>query len=181
MNTPIINIKYGKLIDPFFRDSVKISHPEYKFPEIEDVLKKVSLFKDAWNKQESQIITFLYNETGLEFKRHIIDCVIVSATTRDMSAPLIIRSRYDEAEFVSIMLHELIHILFSDNLIKVEGYEDESKTTRNHIRLFVLMKKYYIEVLNEPELLDKIMSIPDTEINKDYVKAWEIVNSMKFE
>lgn len=176
---PIINIRYGNLIDPFFKDSVIAKYPDYDFPSEEKVLEKVELFKKAWEEQGNDIIDFLYKETGLEFKRNIIDCFIVSATPRDMSAPLIIRSRYNEKEFISVMMHELIHKLFSDNKIKKEGYENESKTTRNHIKIFNLMKKYYLEVLKDKDYLNEIMERSNTESNKDYRRAWEIVNSIE--
>jgi len=173
---PTINIRYGKLIDPFFKDSVKVSYPDYVFPTEEQVLEKIGLFKKAWNEKESDFINFLYKETGLEFKRNLIDCFIVSATPRDMSAPLIIRSRYNEEEFLDVMHHELIHVLLSDNKVKrLEGFEEESKTTVNHLRVFFLLKKFYLEILKDEISFNRIYEKSSDNKNKEYRRAWYIL------
>jgi len=49
---PEFNIKYGKLIDPFFKDSVGLNYPDYKFPLVEDVLEKVKLFRKVWEEKK---------------------------------------------------------------------------------------------------------------------------------
>jgi len=178
---PKIKIKYGKLIDSFFKDSVNVSHLDFEFPTKEEVLKKVELFKKAWNDNGDKFIDFLYSQTGLEFKRNIIDCYIVSATPRDMSAPLIIKSRYDEKEFMAAICHELIHILYSDNKVKRDNrFRDQSTTIQNHIFLFALLKQYYLEVLNDEVGFRKIYEKSSAVKNTEYRKAWDIVDEIGF-
>lgn len=182
MNTTI-NIKYGKLIDPFFKDSVLVNYPNYTFPSKENVLEKVTLFKNEWQKHEEQFFNFLVEKTGLSFKRNIIDCFIVTATPRDMSAPLIMRSRYTPSEFIGVFTHELIHVLFSDNKVeKQKGYENESSTLRNHVPVFALLDAYFTEVSDEKEILTFLKGLAgNNPKNADYKKAWEIVNEVGYQ
>jgi len=178
---PTINVRHGKLIEPFFNGYVSLNYPDFEFPSDEEVKNKVELFKNIWREKEEVFINFLHNTTGLEFKRNVIDCFIVSATPRDMSAPLIIRSRYTEEEFVGVMYHELIHILFSDNKAKeLEGYKDKPKTTRNHIQLFSLLNEFYLDILKDEEGLERIRAKSDDEKNIEYKKAWEIVDGLDY-
>jgi hypothetical protein len=182
MNT-VINIKYGKLIDPFFKDSVLVNYPDHTFPSVEEVSEKVTLFKDEWKKHEEPFMNFLTEKTGLSFKRNIIDCFIVSATPRDMSAPLIIRSRYNPSEFIGIFLHELIHVFLADNKVKKQkGYEDESRTLINHLPVFALLEGYFTEVKQDEEILKFFKGLSgNNPKNIEYKKAWEVVEEKGYQ
>lgn len=182
MNT-IINIKYGKLIDPFFKDSVLVNYPDYTFPSTEEVLEKVQIFKAEWQKHEEPFMNFLLDKTGLSFKRNVIDCFIVSATPRDMSAPLIIRSRYTPTEFIGIFLHELLHIFLADNKVKKQkGYEDESRTLINHLPVFALLEAYFTEIKQDKATITFLKSLAgDNPKNIEYKKAWKIVEEVGYQ
>jgi len=96
-----------------------------------------------------------------------------------MSAPLIIRSRYNEEEFLDVMYHELIHVLYSDNKVaRDERFKEESITTQNHIFLFALLKKFYIEILNDEISLKRVYDKSSDEKNKEYRRAWDIVDEI---
>ncbi len=178
---PQINIKYANLLDPFFKDHVLVKYPTYQFPTEEQVLEKVKLFKKAWVKHEEIFINSVTEITGLLFKRNIIDCFIVSATPRDMSAPLIIRSRYTEDEFVDVMMHELLHMLFSDNkVLKYSYHKDESVRTMNHVTVFAILNYFYVEILNDIERLNRVKQKSKEGNNSDYARAWEIVDEIGY-
>jgi hypothetical protein len=170
---PKIIIKHGKLLEPFFRVFISQKYPDYIFHTNEEVLEKVKIFKNNWSMYEDKFLIGL-KELGLEFVRNRIDVLIISATDRDMSSPLIIRSRYDQKEFISVLCHELLHVLFADNKF-VQKYEEESQTTRNHIYVFAVLKYLFVDVFNEPERLDTEKSKSSLEKNIDYYKAWQIV------
>jgi hypothetical protein len=179
---PVFNIKYGKLIDPFFKVYISVNYPDYKFLSNEDILEKVKLFRKAWEEKGHLFINFLYDETGLEFKRNIIDCFIVSATSRNMSAPLIIGSGCSEEKFLDTMYHELVHVLFSDNKTeKSEKFKEETMTVQNHVVLFAILKKFYLEVLNDEIGLKRIYDKSSDEKNKEYRRAWDIVDEIGVE
>jgi hypothetical protein len=178
---PQIKIKYGKLLDPFFIGYVENKYPEYSIPQKEDVLEKVKLFKNVWDKKGDIILDFIIKNTGLEYKRNIIDCYIVTATPRDMSSPLIIRSRYNEKEFLYIILHELIHNIFSDNKVKYNiEFKEDNQTIKNHVVLFLLIKKYYLEIEKDENFLNEIREKSNDPKNIDYKKAWEIVDTLDY-
>ena len=181
MNKTTINIEYGKLIDPFFKDFVEKKYPDYEFPTEEDVLNKVNLFKEAWKEKGGLFMNDVCNVTELEFQKNIIDCFIVSATPKDMSAPLIIRSRYTEEEFLDTIYHELLHILLTGNKIKkAEGYDEETKTTVNHINIFAILKYYYLDILNDASGLERVVAKSEDPKNIDYKKAWDIVDEVGY-
>lgn len=176
MNIPQIYIRYGKLIDPFFKDSVSINYPDYEFPTVDEIKDKVQLFRKTFEDNKDVFFVML-KDLGLEFKRNTIDCFIVSATPRDMSAPLIIRSRYNETEFMDVMYHELLHKLFTDNEIPKYEYTDEiSSTTINHIDIFAILKYFYLEFLKDEDRFQKIKEKSADLKNIQYKKAWEIVD-----
>jgi len=115
---PKIVIRYGRLIEPFFKPYIEQKYPEHVFLTPDEVLQKVGIFKDEWSRYEDKFIDGL-DKIGLRYIRNRIDVFIVSATTRDMSAPMILRAKYSPKEFVSVLCHELIHNLFADhNLAK---------------------------------------------------------------
>ncbi len=174
---PQINIRYGNLIDPFFKVYVEVKYPGYVFPTEEAVLGKIKDYRLAWEKMEEIFLNSIYKITNLEFKRNIIDCFIVSATPRDMSAPLIIRSRYTPDEFVDILMHELLHILFSDNKLRGPTNKNLTERANNHVLLFAILKYFYTEILEDIERLNKVMTIPKVGNNKDYEDAWDAVNN----
>lgn len=175
-----INIKFAKLLDPYMRDWIQLKYPDYVFPTLEEVKEKTKLFRAEWDKNGQKILQALYDATGFEFKRNIIDVYIVSATNRDMSAPLIIRSRYTAQEFIEVITHELIHVLFGDNNFH-PGFEEENSTTRNHIYLYAILKHIYLDLLKQPEIFQKEITKYTPEnlvlhpVNADYARAWQIV------
>ncbi len=44
-NHPQINIRHGRLLEPFFRDYILKKYPNHIFASTEEVLEKVKLFK----------------------------------------------------------------------------------------------------------------------------------------
>lgn len=172
----VINIRSGKLLDPFFNEYVKVKYPNFEFPTEEQVEGKIELFQKIWEKQGVSLLKSIYKITKLKFKRNVIDCFIVSVTPRDMSAPLIIRSRYTEEEFIDVLLHELLHKLFVDNGLKKIKDLEESKTTINHIKVFAVLKYLYLDFLKDEERLGRVMQKSKEGNNKDYARAWEIVD-----
>ncbi len=74
----------------------------------------------------------------------------MNATDRDMSAPLIVRSRYTPDEFMEILTHELIHVLLTDNKFPTNIHKDE--TVAKHIPVFkVLREMGYTREPNDPK------------------------------
>lgn len=170
---PELVIKYGKLIDPFLKVYVENKYPDFEFMELYKVKEKVKNFRKEWRKYENLFFEGL-KKINLEFKRNRIDVFIVTATDRDMSSPLIIRSRYSEKEFINVLFHELLHNLFNDINLEKE-YFLETETTRKHIYVFAILTYLFKDVLNEPERTEMEKEKSNPEKNGDYYKAWKIV------
>lgn len=137
---PTINIRHGKLIDPFFKGFIAAKYPDFVFLTEEHVLAQIALYKTAYQERGAALVEQMLAYTGLTFQRNIIDCFIVTATDRDMSAPLIIRARYTADEFLEVLLHELAHILMTDNGTKLNLNLHENKTIENHIPVYAIMR-----------------------------------------
>lgn len=172
---PKIEIRYGRLLEPFFEPYIKERYPEHVFLTSEEVKEKVEIFKEEWKKYEDKFINGLKN-IGLEYVRNRIDVFIIAATNRDMSAPLILRARYSPEEFISVLCHELIHNLFTDHKLRKDyGYKEETDRTRNHIYTFAILKYLFKDVFEEPERIEKEKSKSSPDKNQEYYRAWEIV------
>lgn len=177
---PKIIIKHGRLLEPFFQAYVRVNYPDYQFPSEEKIKEKVKIFQNAWNQVGDNLINQIYKITGLKFKREVIDCYIVSATDRCMSAPLIIKSRLKEEEFVDTMLHELLHIILVDNKIKRIKCLNESKITMDHLRVFAVLKYIYKDYMKDEDRLKRVIEKSQVGNNKDYARAWEIVDKIGY-
>lgn len=176
----ILNIREGKLLEPFIRSYLNEHYPNHEIPSGNKVKDKVKVFQKEWDKKGERFVKFL-EDNELKFKKNIIDCFIVSATPRDMSAPLIIRSRYSRKEFMEALYHELIHIALVDNQNKHILEWNVPKTTRNHLRVFALLEKYYLEVLKDKRGLKKLKKKSEGEKNIDYKMAWKIVEQLGYD
>jgi len=172
--TPVVNIRQGKLLEPFFQAYVKEKYPEHIFLDELGVAEKVSLFKTEWSLYQKVFFNAIFEVSGLRSTRNVIDVFIVSATDKDMSAPLIIRSRYEPKEFVNVLMHELLHIILTDNNVTI-AFGDESKTTKNHIYVFALLTYLFKEILHDERGLELEKKKSDSEKNLEYRRAWDIV------
>ena len=187
-NIPKIIIKYNRFLDPIFIFYCK-NNPELKKhgwndwipPEKEKILERVKNYKEEWGKQGIQVLQEMCGILNLNFQRNVIDVHIVSGNPRGFSEPIIIKSGFSPEEFVDTLSHELIHVLFQDNIEKVpvsilsEMFPQESQLTRNHIITHSVLKYIYLEVLKgEPRLNKNIKKSSDAS-GSDYSHAWEIV------
>lgn len=127
----ILDIKYANLLDPFLKEHIIKKYPDYIFPVEEEVQNKVKIFREIPVAEYIEKMEKFFN---LSFKRNIIPVYIVSAIDRDMSAPLIIRSRYNKEEFTEVLLHELVHCLMTDNHIVFQT------SIERHIPVFKFLK-----------------------------------------
>lgn len=171
---PRIEIKYGRLIDPFFIEYSKHKHPSWVPPEEQCVREKVETFKTAWEEVGEKITRAIMEVTKFSFVREVFDVYIVSGTPRDMSDPIIIRSRWNPDEFIGSLLHEILHRFCTLNRIEF-GYPSETRSTQTHIYVFALIEYTYRDVLNDEVGLEAIKLRAD-ENNPEYRRAWEVVS-----
>ncbi|MHB0978277.1 MAG: hypothetical protein ACYC1K_02655 [Minisyncoccota bacterium] len=179
---PKILIEYNRFLDPIFVASIQSQQrwKDWKPAPLEEVLEKVEAYKKEWAEYGPKIMNALYDVTGLNFNREVIEVYIVSGNLRQFSNPIVIKSGFSSSEFVDVLTHELIHRLFTLNSLKKrliisEKYLNESDLVRNHILLHALLKYIYLDILNEPERLSKNVSRSKAHSTSDYIRTWEIV------
>ncbi len=183
MKFPEIKIFYSRLVDPFFigynKQYKKNGWDKWVAPSQEEILTKTKELRKLWKEKEVEILTAIYEVTGLQFRRNMIDVHIISGSPRDMSRPLIISSHKPKEDFIGTLTHELIHKLFSDNKINksffTKMFPEETINTQNHIIVHAILKYLYIDILKNEEKLKNNLEKSKKHPNSDYSKAWEIV------
>lgn len=191
---PKIKINYNRFLDPIFTFYCQ-NNPElknrgwndWKVPTPEELDKRIQGYKTEWQKTERTLIDALYKITSLRFKRNIIDVHIVSGNPRQFSRPIVIKSGFKPEEFVDNLLHELIHVLFSDN--KKDPYPkalndlfpNENQSVKNHVVLHAILKHMYINILKDENRLKRNLEVSKNHSMNDYSRAWEIVDTVGYE
>ena len=141
----------------------------------------------VWRKYEKIILQELPRIIKLKWKEKKIICYVVG-DCRPFSDPLTLPVYEDKGLFIDVLIHELIHQLFSQggNYKKAKKawghiyrkYKNESRLTRIHIPLHAIHWHVYKKIFNEKRLNRNInRSIP----YPDYKRAWEIVEKGGYE
>ncbi len=169
---PTIEIKYGKLVDPACIAWSKERYPDWVPPSIDDVKKKVLVFREAWAMHEDAVLQGIADVSGLQYLRSHHDVYIVSGTPRDMSDPIIIKSRYEPDEFVYTLVHELLHRILVLNKVS-NKYSTETQTVRDHIHVFAILTYVYLDILHAQERF--AISRKQAIVGGEYERTWQIV------
>lgn len=186
MNIPKITIKYNRFLDPIFIGWIKSQeiYKDWKVPEKSIVLENIKNYNVLWDKYGVKILEAITTITDLSFSRTLIPVYIVSGNPRGFSDPVILKSGYDDIDFVNYLSHELIHCLFVDNYkivndaipYKAPGL---NTTAEDHVYLHAILKFIYLDVLNEPERLTK--NISNSSLFKGgYELAWDVVEKNNY-
>lgn len=204
MNTPEIRIQFSWLlygtISPVLHK--KYGNAEEKLQSGEYYEEQTDSYRKAWQTADNQILKALTKELDIEYKQSIID-VNLAPWIRAVSSPLIIGFGTSPNQFVSILIHELIHVLLTDNTkVSIRGKsagevdllsvwkslfgDDHSFDTLVHIPVHALSKFIYLDILEEPSRLqhdmDDVKEYPDYKLSWDYVEAHdykEIITNLK--
>ncbi len=183
-----IYIKYNKFLDPIFIAHIK-SHEKWKDwtpPSPEKVREKVILYRTEWKKYEKKISDAVYEILGLSFKRNRIDVHIVSGCLRSFSNPIVIKSSFTPEEFISVLTHELLHVLFGDNrkeYLKIYDYlkiYSDDENVINHIMIDPFLKYLFIDVLDKHTMMEQEIVKSKKHSTDTYTRAWEIVDRVGY-
>ena len=121
----------------------------------------------------------------LSFRQNIID-VYIAPWFRAFSDPMVIGVMQDPDVFVDTLTHELIHRLLTDNTAiphetmlleewqKLFGKQHTFGTTV-HIPVHAVHKAIYLDVLKDPERLERDVASNKKYEAKDYIAAWDYV------
>ena len=163
----------------------KIHQAPKTFPEIKEYSTQLQEIWDAYSKTILKAMSDIY---GVEFKKNIID-IYVTQWNSSISNPLILNpSRPPDIQIETIM-HELLHVLFTDNTsFSMHDRNQNHKIiddwrslfgsglewkTLVHIPVHAGLKALFLDVLHQPERLER--DILRHEDNPAYKLAWEYV------
>jgi hypothetical protein len=192
MKTPEIRINFAWLL--FYGESQTVAEANtFKLESYDYYDKKTVEYRKAWKKHEKIIIAGLQSALGVDFYKPVID---VSCTPYFVpkSDPLIMNFKESPDQFVDVLMHELCHVLLTDNnvhqsngdnpkmdLIAVwkkifNGQEDLNVLA--HIPVHALCKYVYVDVLKEPSRLrrDK-KAVEEWDDSGAYKTSWAYVDS----
>lgn len=185
MTLPEIRIKnswlFVEALDPWMRPVFeKDGYPEILDAEFLD--GKVKEFTEAWRQYEQKILGGMCEALDLEFRQNIID-MYVAPFQQSFSEPMVIASRTPADRAASVIAHEVLHRLLTDNtkvqpddLLANDWWDmfgkEHSFVTVVHIPVHALLKHLFLDILNEPELLKRDI---DEQESNDYRLAWQYV------
>lgn len=191
MNIPEVRLQSSMLLfNSISEDERKlwadsINQDNLSFTEIQNYTTKLS---ESWDVYGDLLLKSMSSIYGIEFKKNIID-VYVNPWNKSISNPLILNpSRPPEVQIDTIM-HELLHVLFTDNtsfsmhnknqnITLIEKWralfgEDLEWKTIVHIPVHAGLKALFLDVINQPDRLERDIRRHDN--NPAYKKAWEYV------
>lgn len=189
MKIPQVRIKFSELL----YDNVSVHLNELWAKGRDSIASKEQCeewaenYRQEWAKYESKILPAICQELSLEFHKPVID-VSLAPWIRAMSDPLIMSFNKYPNQFVDALTHELVHVLLTDNnkftffddgaeplderWKKLFG-EEHSFTTLVHIPVHAVLKYVYLDVLDEPNRLER--DIDDNKKTPGYKEAWQYV------
>lgn len=152
--------------------------------------KYADAYRNEWKKYENKILPALVEVLDIEFYKPVID-VNLAPYFIPQSDPLIIHFRAEPDEFVDILTHELTHVLLTDNnkySTKAnpddnrlnEGWEelfgkDHDFNTLVHIPVHAICKYIFLDVLKQPERLERELNKTGKKNMQAYVDSWAYV------
>lgn len=154
----------------------------------QELVSRLPGWRRLWNKDGSLLLKTSTQIAGKPFQEQNFKVALSVCSFPSISVPLIVNCRYvlksftqkpiSDSVFISIVEHEILHNYLDSFLPKTTTllmeYKSESKTVLNHLHLFALQKATYLELGWKKQLKEIILK--DESINKDYKRAWEIVN-----
>lgn len=195
MNIPSVRIHNSRLLfqsiseDERARWAERTGQPLVSF---EDMGIYAERLRGVWGVHRDVILPAMLNLYGLEFNRNIID-VYVSPWNMSISDPLILNPNRPPEVQVDTLMHELLHVLFTDNTSyclyephdkqlldrwrDMFGSDLEFKTLV-HIPVHAGLKALFLDTLGEPERLDR--DILRMQKNPAYKAAWDYVENQDY-
>ncbi len=155
-------------------------------PTPEKIKEKVEAYRQAWQKHETKILQGMCECYDLTFYLKTID-VNISPWVAPISTPLLLNTRYEPDQFIDLLTHELFHILLNDNTTLSKDklsavwndiYPTDDDSTRNHIWVHAGLKYVYIDILKEPNRLQR--DIEECQKWASYAKSWGVVEKIGY-
>lgn len=152
-----------------------------------EYIEIVNQYKNVWEPVETQILTHICEQLGLQYRQNIID-VYIAPWFYAFSDPMVLGVTFTAEEFVDNLTHELIHRLLTDNTSFQLDYliaddweklfgKDHTFNTLVHIPVHAVHKSVYLDLLKSEERYEHDKAIVHKNGATDYVKSWSFVDS----
>ncbi len=182
-----INFIHSEIYDEMLTVMYRKEFNELEYSQTLDYKNKIASF---WEKDELKIIKEIEKVSKLKFKSNK-DCFVVSHMKYTaISNPLTIRRDNNLQMVRATLIHELIHLLFSENSDKVyklinKTYKSESRDFKIHVPVLLIARKVlenlygkneYEKVLHRDSRLENLREVWPTansiyyKFNNDIVK-----------
>ena len=191
VTSPTVWFQYGNIFD-----MVCSKKTGYKVnPSWANELKsKLPEIRNSWKTEGAQLLKATDGITHMSFRKPSYRIVMSVCDFPSMSDPLLVNMRYSLNSFTkkplspevttSVFYHELLHIYLEGRTPsytgKLKKYANESFTVRQHLYLFSIMKAVYLK-LDQKKTLNEIIKKDRSLPNKEYAKAWDIVNKIGYQ
>lgn len=156
------------------------------YPSIEEIKEKISHWEKLWNENnENDKLILKLAELTKRTPERSLECFVFGGGINAMSTPFLMpimsknKERSDE-QFIDTMIHEIAHIFVSGaskyfDMMR-EKYNKELVLTQNHIIIYVLLEKIYLDIFNS-----KPMDFTSTDLPEGYDKAIKIVKEQGYQ
>ncbi len=182
MDLPTIQFKYSPIYDENWKEWIKVYGWKDDVNLTPTQLKeKIIKIERLWKRYDKDILNELSKITGLRWQDKTITCYIVGKC-RPFSDPLTIPAYKDNNRFIDVLVHELIHQLFTQrcNLKKSKEalnyfftkYKDESRRTIIHIPIHAIHSHIYLKFFDRKRMEN---DIEFCKRSAEYEKSWKIV------
>ena len=184
---PKINFRCSWIYDEKMKELYQVIQKErktdYKYPEFKETLQYTHQIFKKWSGIADNIMNAIEKTSGLKWKEKYIRCYVVGRTI-SFSDPLTMGMVEDKGWFVDILVHELIHQIFIQNLEERANYWRylEKKypkydfSTRVHIPLEAIHKNIYLNLFSKKNLERDIQTADKiAKYTPQYKIAWNTV------
>jgi len=177
-NYPRIIFTYSSVYDRRYKE-MWLKEGKRNYPSPKKVLNYIKKVEKLWRKDEKKVLKELSKITHLEWRAEFIPCYVVGRC-RPFSMPLTVPICEKKDYFIDVLVHELIHNLFTQNKERLKKawnyfnkkYKTKSWTIRLHVLVHAIHSHIYFKFFGEKRLKENIKIIS---FRPDYKKAWEIV------
>lgn len=191
VSIPEIRINFSWLL--YHDVSAKLAEYEgWELPSVDDCEKWTNNYRHEWTKISDKVLTAMQDISGLQFKNSVYDVSTVPGVIAK-SDPLVINFKDYPKETMSTLIHELIHVLLTDNTVlslkgderdfrladeweKLFGFGDDFDALV-HVPVHAIHRKIYETVLNNPKMVDADREEMNQNNAESYIKSWEYVKN----
>ena len=137
-------------------------------PENDSFVKAAAAYGRIWEEEGDRIITAIESATGLKFKERSVTAAVYEGIS--WSDPLKLRSSYDEDTKKATLVHELLHRLSKDHLIKMPDKSDAFDLGQ-HKKIYLVLYDLWCE-LHGKNFADRQVTI-ESGRTPMYKAAWD--------